>query len=426
MEEERALEEEYDEKVREERLKREEEERELARGERIKQREMMKELRAQRAIEREWKDNKPAKRGRSPEPEDEDEADGDDDDADEEDYEPLSKRQKSSGKKSNGKKGKSKSSKEKLFDDDLYNPWHSNDHESDEDYAPSRDEIEASTKENNKDKEVAPSMKGEPKERNNSAMHFTTALIKVGSKSFKDPQVEKPVRKSAGLLLETAGKSLLQRRMPPAATAADRKFNSLLGLGGANSGGLGNSSQPAQLSFGLAPEKISFGLYDGNLGVEPASGEPKEEKPDTEEDKTATSSSTSLSTAANGGNPAKSPASTTTASTKRVFSNWGGAFFKKNLDYRANTNKILEKMSMASSSAAATGAAPSNGDGFKSAFSPPPGPSSPTKRPFEVMGKLASPPGGSSSASEAAKKFKSGFTFGSSFGQSPPPGPPNT
>ena len=85
-------------------------------------------------------------------------------------------------------------------------------------------------------------------------------------------QVEKPVRKSAGLLLETAGKSLLQRRMPPAATAADRKFNSLLGLGGANSGGLGNSSQPAQLSFGLAPEKISFGLYDGNLAVEAASG----------------------------------------------------------------------------------------------------------------------------------------------------------
>ena len=83
-------------------------------------------------------------------------------------------------------------------------------------------------------------------------------------------QVEKPVRKSAGLLLETAGKSLLQRRMPPAATAADRKFNSLLGLGGASSGA--NSNQPAQLSFGLAPEKISFGLYDGNLAVEAASG----------------------------------------------------------------------------------------------------------------------------------------------------------
>ena len=42
MEEERRLEEEYDEKVRLERLKREEEEREIAREERAKQREAMK------------------------------------------------------------------------------------------------------------------------------------------------------------------------------------------------------------------------------------------------------------------------------------------------------------------------------------------------------------------------------------------------
>ena len=34
-------------------------------------------------------------------------------------------------------------------------------------------------------------------------------------------------------------------------------------------------------------------------------------------------------------------------STKRIFSNWGGEFFKKNLDFRANTNKILEKMQLA-------------------------------------------------------------------------------
>ena len=54
MEEERRLEEEYDEKVRAERLKREEEEREKAREERIKQRDAMKELRAKRAIEREF------------------------------------------------------------------------------------------------------------------------------------------------------------------------------------------------------------------------------------------------------------------------------------------------------------------------------------------------------------------------------------
>jgi len=31
---------------------------------------------------------------------------------------------------------------------------------------------------------------------------------------------------------------------------------------------------------------------------------------------------------------------------KKVFTNWGGDFFKKNLDFRANTNKILEKMQL--------------------------------------------------------------------------------
>lgn len=52
LEEERRLEEEYDEKVRIEREKREEEERERAREDRRNQREVMKELRAQRAAER--------------------------------------------------------------------------------------------------------------------------------------------------------------------------------------------------------------------------------------------------------------------------------------------------------------------------------------------------------------------------------------
>ena len=33
-----------------------------------------------------------------------------------------------------------------------------------------------------------------------------------------------------------------------------------------------------------------------------------------------------------------------------MFSNWGGEFFKKNLDYRANTNKILEKMNLSNKS----------------------------------------------------------------------------
>ena len=47
-----------------------------------------------------------------------------------------------------------------------------------------------------------------------------------------------------------------------------------------------------------------------------------------------------------------SPRSKTTSDSARqkVFSNWGGEFFKKNLDYRANTNKILEKMNLSNKS----------------------------------------------------------------------------
>jgi hypothetical protein len=43
-----------------------------------------------------------------------------------------------------------------------------------------------------------------------------------------------------------------------------------------------------------------------------------------------------------------------------VFTNWGGDFFKKNLDFRANTNKILEKMQL---SKAAPEVGGSNGAG---------------------------------------------------------------
>merc|ERR1712111_217076 len=98
-------------------------------------------------------------------------------------------------------------------------------------------------------------------------------------------------------------------------------------------------------------------------------------------------------------------------------------------DYRANTNKILEKMSMAHGGGGAAAASTThNGEGFKSAFS---SQSSPVKRPFDVMSRLASPPPGPpgqgssdtpTSSSPTAKKFKSGFTFGSSFGSPPPPG----
>ena len=54
-----------------------------------------------------------------------------------------------------------------------------------------------------------------------------------------------------------------------------------------------------------------------------------------------------------------------------MFSNWGGEFFKKNLDYRANTNKILEKMNLNSksngdSNNSASSSAANSGAGFKS------------------------------------------------------------
>jgi len=493
LEEERRLEEEYDEKVREERLKREEEEREQARGERIKQRDAMKEMRAQRAAERLVRDTTDSGRriqgaGRhshgtssasssKAQSEDED-ADKDEEDEDEEEgedeYVPLNKKHRSSSgssKKANSSsKKRRKTQKDRLFgDDNLYNPFHTgDDHESDEDYAPSRDEMVSATKENNRDKERDNGSSVRETKKEVGALHFTNALIKVGSKSFKDPGVEKPVRKTAGLLLETAGKSLLQRRMPPCSTAADRKFNSLLTN---NLSPHGLSGKPAQLSFGLAPEKISFGLYDGNLAVESASSADDEAaatgptsnssvktevtsplsntkvKPETAR-LSSSSTGTELKTENGGSDPSgstklKSPISTSTAAssapstanTKRVFSNWGGAFFKKNLDHRAataNTNQILEKLKMHGASSSTNGGA---GDGFRSAFSSGSGSSSgasPVKRPFEVMSKLASPTGGNSSGSDTAgsptvKKFRpAGFSFGASFGSPPPQPPPSS
>jgi hypothetical protein len=47
---------------------------------------------------------------------------------------------------------------------------------------------------------------------------FSNALLKAGTKSTKDATLDKPVRKMPGLLLETAGRSLMQKR----ASAEDR------------------------------------------------------------------------------------------------------------------------------------------------------------------------------------------------------------
>ena len=97
-----------------------------------------------------------------------------------------------------------------------------------------------------------------------------------------------------------------------------------------------------------------------------------------------------------------SPRSKTTSDSARqkVFSNWGGEFFKKNLDYRANTNKILEKMNLSNksngnegSSTVGTGTGSSSGfmSMMKGSSGGAPTGSSTTKRPFETseLGQVA-------------------------------------
>ena len=109
-----------------------------------------------------------------------------------------------------------------------------------------------------------------------------------------------------------------------------------------------------------------------------------------------------------------SPRSKTTSDSARqkVFSNWGGEFFKKNLDYRANTNKILEKMNLSNksngneSSGGTVGTGTGSSSGFMSMMKgssaggggAPPG-SSATKRPFES----------SEASNSPTKRLKSSF-----------------
>ena len=112
-----------------------------------------------------------------------------------------------------------------------------------------------------------------------------------------------PARSVPGHLLQTAGKGLINFKQ-----RQDKQFDDLL--------------KPA-------PPTISFGLYGGHLPVDMDRTSGLNESNDTE-------FTSSISSEAEKPNE----------STKRIFSNWGGEFFKKNLDYRANTNKILEKMQL--------------------------------------------------------------------------------
>ena len=96
----------------------------------------------------------------------------------------------------------------------------------------------------------------------NARTNFTNALLKVGTKSTKDSSLDKPVRKGPGLLLEAAGRSLLQKASAGQTgnkSGSSSNSSSNLLSGGATIGGL---------SFGLASSKISFGLYGGHLPVD--------------------------------------------------------------------------------------------------------------------------------------------------------------
>ena len=100
--------------------------------------------------------------------------------------------------------------------------------------------------------------------KDKSRTNFTNALLKVGTKSTKDSSLDKPVRKGPGLLLEAAGRSLLQKASAGQTgnkSGSGSNSSSNLLSGGATIGGL---------SFGLASSKISFGLYGGHLPVDHA------------------------------------------------------------------------------------------------------------------------------------------------------------
>ena len=175
------------------------------------------------------------------------------------------------------------------------------------------------------DAPIARRSKEHRESKKGSKSTFSNALLRAGTKSTKDATLDKPVRKMPGLLLEAAGRSLMQKR----ASAED---------------GSGEAAKPVGISFGLASTKISFGLYEGHLPIDHASYTKSSGDSESDSDRNDTNrGSESIASTDSGAGTISVLGG---ASTKKVFSNWGGEFFKKNLDYRANTNKILEKMNL--------------------------------------------------------------------------------
>ena len=216
--------------------------------------------------------------------------------------------------------------------------------ESEEDTAASQSSLEPSSR------EASPGSEGDsdeaykpPREYKSGGGQRTTfssassALIRAGAKSTKDSSLEKEkqksikeilsekpvVRKTPGLLLQSAGKGLLNKTKEVAKED--------------------NKEDEPILSRGSSG--ISFGLWGGHLPVEPSI------------------ISTSLSSAYDDKPFTNLSKDKKEEATKKVFSNWGGDFFKKNLDFRANTNRILEKLgkSVTDVNGSTNGSKPSNG-----------------------------------------------------------------
>ena len=152
---------------------------------------------------------------------------------------------------------------------------------------------------------------------------FSNALIRAGTKSTKDSSLEKEkqkslkelvdkpvVRKTPGLLLQSAG-------VPGCLLNKTKEKESPVEPGGV----------AAELPSPRRGSGISFGLWGGHLPVE----------------QSIISSSLTSSYDDKPGDSLLTE-DKKEESTKKVFSNWGGDFFKKNLDFRANTNRILEKL----------------------------------------------------------------------------------
>lgn len=351
MEEIRTMEEEHDEKVRFERREEssrggtedddEEEPEEGSREERQKNREMMKELRARRAAERavEKEFNTEVVKQK----------------ADMKKKEPASPSANGSRKSKHGKHGSGAASTK------FENPLEVSDNDSnDSTYEPpSGDHDRPPPPTNNAHSNAAPpAHAAAAAAANNAKSNFANALLRAGVKSTKDATLDKPMQKKPGSLLDTAGRSLMQRGKAAgnlaAATGAaagrtSSTFDSLLGVGG----GVG----------AIEGGKLSFGLWTGSLSMDHGSySKPPRGACDDDyvrrsgaaraaERAAAAEQSDSAAAAHSGGavDDADADGSAAAAAVKpvrKVFSNWGGEFFKKNLDYRANTNKILEKMNM--------------------------------------------------------------------------------